>query len=65
MGTVGSKVINYMVLAAISTLRAMTATVASLDLPPTTNDESPGIGAPLALRVRALADETAPFVTVA
>ena len=54
-----------MVLAAISTLRAMTATVASLDFPPTTNDESPGIGAPLALRARALADETAPFVTVA
>ena len=33
--------------------------------PPTTNDESPGIGAPLALRVRALADETAPLVAVA
>ena len=33
--------------------------------PPTTNDESPGIGAPLALRVRALADETVPLVAVA
>ena len=43
----------------------MTATVASLDLPPTTNDESPGIGAPLALRVRALADATALLVAVA
>ena len=38
--------------------------LASLDLPPTTNDESPGIGAPLALRARALADETAPLVAV-
>ena len=33
--------------------------------PPTTNDESPGIGAPLALRVRPLADATALLVAVA